>query len=221
MGTTRDTNRNFDAIIFDFRGVLYRKTEKDRRAFFVYLQEELGLPKKALKERMCGIEGKLKPEVVAEVLEASFDCPAIHQKLQCAPGLRRSIPIEENIALVPKLARQYKLGLLANSDGSVEDRLTTMGLRCYFNSVIDSEIVGFRKPDRRIYLLSTANLVVQPERCVFIDDRIENVEAAIALGMTGIHFEYDAGDDLAEMLSEVGITIPELSKDYANLARVS
>ncbi|WUM88693.1 HAD-IA family hydrolase [Nocardia salmonicida] len=41
---------------------------------------------------------------------------------------------------------------------------------------------------------------VAPDRCVFIDDRPENVAAARSLGMTGIHFR--GIDDLAVLGAE-------------------
>jgi putative hydrolase of the HAD superfamily len=52
--------------------------------------------------------------------------------------------------------------------------------------VIDSSKVGMRKPDPEIYLLTCSRLGVAPERCLFIDDLLCNVEAANALGMQTI-----------------------------------
>jgi len=221
MWITRAEEQQYDAVIVDFRGVLYRKTEKDRRAFFRYLNTELGLPKHALQERLPGLDGKLRPAAVARILEATFEIPAVHQKLSCAPGMRRSVPIAENVALLPRLARRYKLGLLANGDGTVERRLTVMGLRCYFNSVVDSDILGIRKPDLRIFEHALADLVVRPDRCLFVDDRIENVEAARSLGMTAIHYRHERGDDLAAMFSAAGVDICPARSALRELAAVS
>jgi len=46
--------------------------------------------------------------------------------------------------------------------------------------------VGMRKPDPEIYRLTCSRLGVAPERCLFIDDLLCNVEAADALGMQTI-----------------------------------
>ena len=48
--------------------------------------------------------------------------------------------------------------------------------------------LGLRKPDPEIYLAVLEHLGVAAQRCIFIDDRHENCEAANALGMTGLLF---------------------------------
>jgi putative hydrolase of the HAD superfamily len=55
-----------------------------------------------------------------------------------------------------------------------------------FDVVVDSSKVGLRKPDPEIYRLTCSRLGVAPERCLFIDDLLCNVEAADALGMQTI-----------------------------------
>ncbi|MGA7988006.1 MAG: HAD family phosphatase [Candidatus Dormiibacterota bacterium] len=65
-----------------------------------------------------------------------------------------------------------------------------------FDIVIDSSKVGLRKPDPEIYHLTCKRLGVSPERCLFIDDLLCNVEAATALGMQTIQcFDPVAGAD--------------------------
>jgi putative hydrolase of the HAD superfamily len=55
-----------------------------------------------------------------------------------------------------------------------------------FDVIVDSSQVGLRKPDPEIYRLTCARLGVAPERCLFVDDLLCNVEAATALGMQTI-----------------------------------
>src|ERR1700686_4113323 len=55
-----------------------------------------------------------------------------------------------------------------------------------FDVVVDSSKVGMRKPDPEIYRLTCNLLGVGPDRCLFIDDLLCNVEAADALGMQTI-----------------------------------
>ena len=45
------------------------------------------------------------------------------------------------------------------------------------------------KPDRRIYGVLFQKYDIDPKQAVFIDDRRENVDEAIAAGMKGILFE--------------------------------
>lgn len=47
---------------------------------------------------------------------------------------------------------------------------------------------GLRKPDPEAYLGASRALGVAPERCLFVDDRAQNCDAARALGMDAIVF---------------------------------
>lgn len=56
-----------------------------------------------------------------------------------------------------------------------------------FDVVVDSSVVGLRKPDPRIYELTCERLGLPPEECIFVDDLQCNVDAAAALGMDVVH----------------------------------
>ena len=49
--------------------------------------------------------------------------------------------------------------------------------------------MGVAKPDPKIYKIVLEKLALNPDETVFIDDFIENIEAARKLGMHGIHFQ--------------------------------
>ena len=49
-----------------------------------------------------------------------------------------------------------------------------------------SSAVKLAKPEPAIYQLLLSKYNLKPEECVFIDDRVDNVNAAKALGITGI-----------------------------------
>lgn len=57
-----------------------------------------------------------------------------------------------------------------------------------FDGTVVSGIEGVVKPDPAIYRLLIQRYAITPSRAVFIDDRLENVEAAQGLGLYGIHF---------------------------------
>jgi 2-haloacid dehalogenase len=48
--------------------------------------------------------------------------------------------------------------------------------------------VGFKKPALEIFQSGVEWACVEPEKILFIDDMKSHVEAAISLGMHGIHF---------------------------------
>ena len=66
------------------------------------------------------------------------------------------------------------------------------------NYVVSSS-VKFAKPEPAIYQLLLSKYNLTPEECVFIDDRKDNVDAAKALGMSGIVYPGSA-QDLASIL---------------------
>jgi putative hydrolase of the HAD superfamily len=59
-----------------------------------------------------------------------------------------------------------------------------------FEVVVDSGFVGMRKPDPPIYELTIERLGdgLTPADCLFVDDVEVNIETALVLGMTAVHF---------------------------------
>ena len=57
-----------------------------------------------------------------------------------------------------------------------------------FDVIVVSAEVKLVKPHPEIYNLALEQLELNPEETIFIDDFIENVQGAEAIGMTGIHF---------------------------------
>lgn len=62
------------------------------------------------------------------------------------------------------------LVVVSNSDGSVERGLTDQGLRGLLDAVFDSQVVGFEKPDPRIFEHALARAGAQPERTLHVGD---------------------------------------------------
>ncbi|MHA6801089.1 HAD-IA family hydrolase [Bounagaea algeriensis] len=56
-----------------------------------------------------------------------------------------------------------------------------------FDVVAVSGELGAAKPSERIYRYTAEALGRRPEECVFVDDLRSNVDAAVALGMVGVH----------------------------------
>lgn len=73
--------------------------------------------------------------------------------------------------------------------------------------VIDSSAVGMRKPDPAIYHHTLAELGVQSENAVMLDDMPANVDAARSIGMHGIV----VGGDPAPAMAELRVLVDQLS----------
>ena len=107
--------------------------------------------------------------------------------------------------------RGLRLGLLTNNVKEFGDHWRTMfPLEELFEEVVDSSHVGMRKPERAIYELTCIRMGIEPDEAVFVDDNLDNVEAARAYGMEAVHFGEDPWDALAEIdaiLDRHGVTV--------------
>ena len=74
-----------------------------------------------------------------------------------------------------------------------------------FNGVLLSGEVRLLKPDRRIFEIFLDTFRIEPTRAFYVDDRSENVEAAIALGMRGVVFKDASG--LRAELTQAGLLV--------------
>jgi epoxide hydrolase-like predicted phosphatase len=107
--------------------------------------------------------------------------------------------------------RGLRLGLLTNNVKEFGEHWRTMfPLEELFEEVVDSSHVGMRKPERGIYELTCSRMGVEPTETIFVDDNLDNIEAARAFGMEGVHFRENPWDALAEIdaiLSRRGTTV--------------
>ena len=79
-------------------------------------------------------------------------------------------------------------------------------IRPLFDVVIESSVVGVRKPERRFYELACEALEVAPQHCVFLDDLGINLKPAAAMGMRTIKVT-DPEIALSELEAVVGIDL--------------
>jgi len=66
-----------------------------------------------------------------------------------------------------------RLGVVSNSDGRVEEALTAAGIRANFEVIVDSRLVGFEKPDPRIFQAALEPLGIAPEGALYVGDIYE------------------------------------------------
>jgi putative hydrolase of the HAD superfamily len=90
--------------------------------------------------------------------------------------------------------RGYILGIIANTitETEIPDWIVEDGLTGYFQEVVLSSKVGFRKPGPEIYWEAARRVGVEPERCVYVGDNpVRDVEGArkARYGMMIVLFE--------------------------------
>ncbi|WP_405016774.1 HAD-IA family hydrolase [Kitasatospora sp. NBC_00070] len=108
---------------------------------------------------------------------------------------------QEVVDLLRRTREHCPVLLVTNATPWLDEDLARLGLADLAAGAVNSALVGAAKPDHRIYRVAADRAGVAPERCLFVDDRPENVRAAEELGMTGVHFRSPA--DLRAALSPV------------------
>ena len=109
--------------------------------------------------------------------------------------------------LVRKLkSRGYCVYYLSNIPEDVLDFLTERDLKGLFDGGVASCEVHINKPDPRIYKALLDKYQLKAGESVFIDDRLENVQAAFRLGFAGIQMK-DSVDTLVRSLATCSVAI--------------
>ena len=99
--------------------------------------------------------------------------------------------LDESLVAHIRRLRQagYRTGLLSNASGEARQLLSeAYPIMDDFDGVVISAEVGVMKPDPKIYRLAAESVGVEVTEALFIDDVIENVEGARAVGMLALHF---------------------------------
>jgi len=113
--------------------------------------------------------------------------------------------VEDTIELIKKLKRNYKIGLLSNTNPwDFEINIKQVEIFDLFDAVSLSYEVGEKKPGKRMYMDILNKLKLKPDECVFVDDTKKNIEVASEIGLHGIH--YTTHQKLVEKLKKLHIT---------------
>jgi len=102
---------------------------------------------------------------------------------------------KENIELLKSLQSKYKTFLLSNTNEIHYNFYTEMlnkefgikNLDSLFYTAYYSHTSGMRKPDKEFFELVLSENNLNPEKTLFIDDFIENIETAKSLGIKTVH----------------------------------
>jgi putative hydrolase of the HAD superfamily len=83
------------------------------------------------------------------------------------------------------LKRDLGVACLTNTEREIAEICKTNGLFDYFHKAFLSVDLGMQKPDREIYEEVARSVGCLPAEIFFVDDNMENVQAAIDVGMHG------------------------------------
>lgn len=187
------------ALISDFGGVLMRTcTDGPRRA----LEQRLGLPPHTIEARVFSSElslraqrGEISEDAFWRTLERELDLPRCGMTLQEFQDefFAEDSLDEELMALIRSVRPGMKTGLISNAwDGLREILLTRVPIADAFDVLVISAEEKIMKPNARLYHLALERLGVKAGEAIFLDDLSENIHAANALGLIGVHFRSSA-----------------------------
>lgn len=113
-------------------------------------------------------------------------------------------PHEPIFDLVRDLATSFSLGCCSNTSSPHWDEIRrSVPVITLFGPKILSFEVGSMKPDPRIYRDLVTACAVEPEQIVFVDDKQQNVDSAVASGIKALLFT--SVSKLESNLHELGI----------------
>lgn len=91
--------------------------------------------------------------------------------------------VEEAKPVLERLAARYPMVLVSNFYGNVEAVLEDFGIRGLFRSIVESAVVGVRKPDPAIFGLGVEALGLRPEEVLVVGDSLrKDILPAESLG---------------------------------------
>jgi putative hydrolase of the HAD superfamily len=104
-----------------------------------------------------------------------------------AAGVHEAVAatVARNINVLHRLvAAGFQLAVVSNFTGNLDRCLSELDLAPVFDAIVDSAVVGVRKPDPRIFALALEQLRVPPSRAVMVGDNpFADIQPAAALGM--------------------------------------
>ena len=211
------------AVLFDFGGVILTSPFEG----FNRYEDEVSLPRDTIRwlnatnpdtNAWARFErGELSPGAFVEVFEAEaaelgFELDATRMLAALRGTIRRPM-----VEALRRCSQHLKTAMLTNNfrppgeesgteamtDGAGQDLAEVHSL---FDLIIESSVVGVRKPEPRFYEIACERLQVDPAECVFLDDLGINLKPARAMGMTTIKVT-DPELALAELQRLVGFPL--------------
>lgn len=199
-----------DAVVFDIGNVLYEWHPRHLYSKLIEDQDRLAwflANVVTLDWHFQHDEGRDASETTTELIalypeERGLIEAYVPRWLETIPG-----PVPGMLELVEALAAAgMPLYAITNFSHEFFPRFrATAPIFDHFRDIVVSGDERMVKPDPRIFALSIERFGLAGRRALFIDDRLDNVEAAEAAGLIGHHFT-DA-DGLRTRLRDLGLDV--------------
>lgn len=134
-----------------------------------------------LKEAFDAVNISVKDEMINHLSEAYIDHLTTFNHL-----------FEGTFEILNYLQDNYELHIITNGFEEAQERkMKNSSIRDYFKTITNSEMVGVKKPNPKIFNFALNIANANTEESIMIGDSLEaDVEGAHNLGMDVIHFDY-------------------------------
>ncbi len=112
-------------------------------------------------------------------------------RAQPTRNLWRHVPDEARRLLVDLRAQNVSMVITSNSEGRVRELLAECEISSFFREILDSGVLGFAKPDARIFTLAAKALDVPFDAMLHVGDS-ESADIVGAKGCGARAFRFDA-----------------------------
>ncbi len=188
--------REIKGVIFDYGGTLdSRGVHWSVIIYEGYKANAVNVEKSLFREAYVYTERLLAKECLVDASFNFYDLMRLKVELELT-YLKKLTPIEVSESLIESIARycykaarecveesrnvlevlslRYPLVMVSNFYGNLKSVLSDFGILKYFKVVVESSVVGVRKPDPSIFLLGVNALGVLPEEILVVGDSLEN-----------------------------------------------
>jgi|GEM_PF-93661 transcription antitermination factor NusB len=197
-----------DALIVDLDGVIRHWDE----SYYPEAEARLGLPDGAFLQ--AAMERDRLQRATDGRLSFEGWCSEIGAELAAAHGVDADAAAEawasttwridlDVVDLVIAVRQVVPVVLLSNASTRLVHDLDRSDVLHVFDAVVGSADIRVAKPAAGAFEAAAAAAEAAPERCLFVDDTMENVEGARALGMRAERFT--GVDDLRDLLRAHGL----------------
>ena len=230
-----DTLKNIQGVIFDYGGTIDTNSCHWAEVLWAkYMEHQEPVDKESIREAYVFGERALAKYPFVQPWHNFHDVLSIKTKLQVEwLAEQRKLPMDElqlqsyavKVAdscygyvldilqvtrpVVKELAKRFRLVLVSNFYGNIQTILKDFGLLDFFDEIIESSVVGVRKPDPAIYRLGVDAMEFAAENVLVVGDSFsKDVVPAKAVGcrVAWLKGEGWGGEVINESVPDVIIT---------------
>ncbi|WP_179339923.1 YjjG family noncanonical pyrimidine nucleotidase [Winogradskyella ludwigii] len=138
-----------------------------------------------LKEAFDGVGVAVDDSLINNLSEAYIDQLSTFNNL-----------FDGTFEILDYLSSKYQLHIITNGfEEAQEKKLATSNIKHYFKTVTNSEMVGVKKPNPKIFNFALDIAKAKSSESIMIGDSLEaDIEGAHKIGMDTIHFDYKDSD---------------------------